>query len=70
MTRFDKELAHVYDMYASDTLDSTTLKHMNAYAQSRVPGPYRLILGLDGLISVRFDWENSEHQALWALQWL
>ena len=70
MTRFDREMSRVIDMYASETLDSITLKHMNAYAQSRVPGPYRLIEALDGSVCVHFDWENQEQQVMWALQWL
>lgn len=69
MTRFDRELAHVYEMYALEPFDSVTLKHMNAHAQSRVPGPYKLVEGVDGSIHVHFTWSDPQQQVLWALQW-
>ncbi|CAB4130027.1 hypothetical protein UFOVP116_233 [uncultured Caudovirales phage] len=69
-SRFDREMACVYEMYAMEPLDSITLKHMNAHAQARVPGPYRLIEWADGSIAVRFEWDSDEQQVLWSLTWL
>ena len=70
MARFDEELACVYNMYAHEPVDSTTLKHMNAYAQSKVPGPYRLVEGVNGEIYTQFDWISEAQRVWWTLKWL
>jgi hypothetical protein len=62
-------LEKIFNFYRFEPLDELTLKHINAHAQSIIPGPYRVVFDIKQSLHVVFDWESPEQQTWYTLKW-
>jgi hypothetical protein len=69
MQHLHNTLEKIFNFYRFEPLDDLTLKHINAHAQSIIPGPYRVVFDIKQSLLVVFDWESPEQQTWYTLKW-
>lgn len=69
LPKFYQELRAVVKFYEFEPVDHSTMQHINAYVQSRAPGPYRVFFDKNNMVDVKFEFASEQDRSWWYLKW-